>query len=77
MKMQRSWRKEIFIKWNKKGEKMILKEIIVEIIVSIVSGFVSGILGATIIIDKKYQKQINKENSTGIQIGEIRNETKK
>lgn len=56
---------------------MSIQEVITGIIVPIVAGFVGGLAGGTVIVNKKIQKQKNINNSEGIQIGEIKYETKK
>lgn len=53
---------------------MTFEETVINIIISLISGILGGTISSVIIIKK--QKQVNKNESLGIQIGEL-HETKK
>ncbi len=55
---------------------MNFKEIIFNVIVPLISGILGGSISSIVIIKNMKQKQINKNESFGVQIGEI-NVTKK
>ena len=50
---------------------MSFEEIIKSIIVPLISGMLGGSITSTIILKSKKQKQVNKNNSSGVQVGEF------